>query len=326
MSKLSFDYSKWDRIDDSEDEETHYEGFDKALNVRVNRMDRQRKDDAIDAKQQALREVGDFHNAQALEERRPIHVDNACHVKEERTIINGFRDKESVFREQAFSTNVYLQFKADHAKVLAEFADADWEQSHGMLTEHGHVLLTGLARDHFNLAALDEEMKGNTPSMKKLCHQSEIISKMFEIAEPVHRHPRDMVDDFFERFAEENGESVRVAFQEGVDNFAVNIQKRAEEKKREQENKQRETIAAEGNSSQLQKEPLVKAMYSMSREERLGPGGLDPVEVLESLPQDLQEAFRCGDIEMLKRVAEEMPEEDFNEHLQRCVDSGLWKE
>lgn len=34
-----------------------------------------------------------------------------------------------------------------------------------------------------------------------------------------------------------------------------------------------------------------KAMYSMSVEERMGPGGLDPVEVFESLPAELQECI-----------------------------------
>ena len=32
-------------------------------------------------------------------------------------------------------------------------------------------------------------------------------------------------------------------------------------------------------------------MYSMSVEERMGPGGLDPVEVFESLPAELQECI-----------------------------------
>lgn len=36
---------------------------------------------------------------------------------------------------------------------------------------------------------------------------------------------------------------------------------------------------------------VPKAMYSMSVEERMGPGGLDPVEVFESLPAELQECI-----------------------------------
>ena len=33
--------------------------------------------------------------------------------------------------------------------------------------------------------------------------------------------------------------------------------------------------------------PIALQVVEMSREERLGPGGLDPVEVLESLPKDM---------------------------------------
>ena len=52
---------------------------------------------------------------------------------------------------------------------------------------------------------------------------------------------------------------------------------------------------------------LLRALPSseyveLSREERLGPGGLDPVEVFESLPSDLQKCFETEDIPMLKRV------------------------
>jgi len=65
-------------------------------------------------------------------------------------------------------------------------------------------------------------------------------------------------------------------------------------------------------------------MYKMSAEDRRGPGGLDPVEVFESLPANLQECFRSGDVEMLKKVASEMPQQEFEEHFNRCIAAGLW--
>merc|ERR1719277_1005843 len=101
---------------------------------------------------------------------------------------------------------------------------------------------------------------------------------------------------------------------------------RAIQKKKEEEEEDRQ--AAEAAAAQPQEEaepvPLVEAMYQMSEEERKGPGGLDPVEVFESLPEALQNCFKSGDVEMLKKVANEMPREDFDRHFERCVGAGLW--
>ena len=56
----------------------------------------------------------------------------------------------------------------------------------------------------------------------------------------------------------------------------------------------------------------------------LGPGGLDPNEVLPTLPQDMQEAFVSQDVERLKKCLLNLTEEEANYHMQRCIDSGLW--
>ncbi|VDP82406.1 unnamed protein product [Echinostoma caproni] len=60
------------------------------------------------------------------------------------------------------------------------------------------------------------------------------------------------------------------------------------------------------------------------REKRLGPGGLDPVEVFESLPPNMKECFEKKDVEMLKTVLCSMDPKDAEYHMKRCVDSGLW--
>lgn len=60
------------------------------------------------------------------------------------------------------------------------------------------------------------------------------------------------------------------------------------------------------------------------RQARLGPGGLDPVEVFESLPESLQKCFESRDLDMLKEAITTLPEEEARYHMKRCVDSGLW--
>mmetsp|Transcript_107542 Transcript_107542/g.302730 ORF Transcript_107542/g.302730 Transcript_107542/m.302730 type:complete len:326 (+) Transcript_107542:78-1055(+) len=323
MSKLAFDYSKWDRVEDSDDEDTHYPGFDRALNIRVNRLDRERKEEELDELKEDLCARGEYEKAEALEQKRPIHVGNACHVTEDRTIISSVGDSASTGATKEFKTEEYLQFKADNARILDCFEKANWERSHELLVEHGGVLLSEYANSYFSLTALDEEMAGNRLRSERLCFQNEIISQIQRIAVPARRPPRDMVPGFYKKFKDVPDEAW-AAFRTGVDDFTRKLQNRAKQKAEEEEEERRRK--AQAPQQRMEKRPLVQAMYSMTKEERVGPGGFDPVEVLESLPQGLQEAFRCGDIEMLKAAAEDMTEEEFDQHFQRCVDSGLWSQ
>jgi len=96
------------------------------------------------------------------------------------------------------------------------------------------------------------------------------------------------------------------------------------------------------------KEKLEAAIAEVEEEEkskRLGPGGLDPVEVFETLPQViillllskneqltissvsyqvLKDCFEKQDIQMLQQAITLLPEEEARYHMKRCVDSGLW--
>ena len=65
-------------------------------------------------------------------------------------------------------------------------------------------------------------------------------------------------------------------------------------------------------------------LSSLPKEERLGPGGLDPIEVFESLPKPLQEAFESRTMEALREALMGMKPEDAQYHMKRCEDSGLW--
>lgn len=56
----------------------------------------------------------------------------------------------------------------------------------------------------------------------------------------------------------------------------------------------------------------------------LGPGGLDPTEVLNALPPKMQQAFVNRDIGQLKQVLSDLPLEEAQKYMKMCVDSGLW--
>jgi len=56
----------------------------------------------------------------------------------------------------------------------------------------------------------------------------------------------------------------------------------------------------------------------------LGPGGLDPTEVLQSLPEEVQQAFISQDKDTLVAALDKLPREEANDIIKRCIDSGLW--
>merc|ERR1712146_422706 len=95
-------------------------------------------------------------------------------------------------------------------------------------------------------------------------------------------------------------------FQDAVDEFCSRIVNRAVEKRKEMDDER----AMENDLP--------------PREERLGPGGLDPVEVMEQLPPELQNAFQSKSIEALKTVIAGMSPKDASKWMKMCVDSGLW--
>jgi len=56
----------------------------------------------------------------------------------------------------------------------------------------------------------------------------------------------------------------------------------------------------------------------------IGPGGLDPTEVLNSLPQEMQDAFLEKDTEKLTAALSKLPAAEAHKYMEDCVKSGLW--
>merc|ERR1712055_718721 len=82
----------------------------------------------------------------------------------------------------------------------------------------------------------------------------------------------------------------------------------------------------EAFKERIRKRAAEKIAEAMEEERlaNLGPGGLDPADVFESLPRSMQECFESQDIGMLQQIIKELPEEEARYHMKRCVDSGLW--
>ena len=158
--------------------------------------------------------------------------------------------------------------------------------------------------------------------MTHVAHQCICMQYLLELAKQLETDPRACISSFFTKIQVAD-QDYKDAFYSELEAFKVRIVNRAKEKIAEAEEEER--LA------------------------RLGPGGLDPADVFESLPDSMKKCFESQDIGMLQQVIKDMPEDQARYadkllfsflyyllpfitvivyhgryHMKRCVDSGLW--
>lgn len=85
------------------------------------------------------------------------------------------------------------------------------------------------------------------------------------------------------------------------------------------------TVERLAEDEEAAKQPTeIKQEVAIEQKAPLGPGGLDPTEVLNSLPMDMQRAFLDKDTPKLIAAMEKLPAEEAQKYLADCVKSGLW--
>lgn len=213
----------------------------------------------------------------------------------------------------------YHEFTEKYADVVEQFmAIPDLAGSKEFLLKNADVLLQENSSNYLLLASLEDEMNGYREKMKRTARQAQIVSNIAELAKTMQTHPGNVIVPFFTRLEQRQ---YLEEFLSGVAIFTEKIIKRAVVKKQEMDRQRRmeeaeeEAKASGGKRTDLSEIPL---------EERLGPGGLDPLEVIETLPQSMVDAFESRDVEKLKEALLQMDPEDAQRHMDRCIASGLW--
>lgn len=206
----------------------------------------------------------------------------------------------------------YPQFTDKYAHILEDFmAIPDLAGSKDFLLKYADILLQENASNYLLLASLEDEMNGHREKMKRTARQSQIITNIAELAKSLKTHPGNVIEPFFARLqVREHLEE----FMAGCKAFQEKIIARAVVKKKEMDDARAARAAEEG----------PKDLSEIPREERLGPGGLDPLEVIETLPEDMVKAFESRNVDDLKAALMKLDAEEAEYHMKRCVDSGLW--
>ncbi|NXK74804.1 CDC37 protein, partial [Amazona guildingii] len=137
--------------------------------------------------------------------------------------------------------------------------------------------------------------------MEQVAHQTIVMQFILELAKSLRVDPRGCFRQFFTKIKATDQQYME-GFNEELEAFKERVRGRAK----------------------ARMEKAMKEYEEEERRKRLGPGGLDPVEVYESLPAELQKCFDVKDVQMLQDAISKMDPTEAKHHMQRCIDSGLW--
>jgi len=348
---MPIDYSKWKNIEISDDEEDTHPNIDTPSlfkwrhEARVQRMDEfeKKKQEAKAEKERKDRELAEIKrkaqhhlldDPDALKRIKDLEKDQSKAAekleainKEERlqawnvdTISkDGFskstinkpmpRQNEELSEEE--KENKMKKFVQDNKSDLKAFGWLNkMDDSKAFMLERPHLACEETA-NYLVIQCLNLEMEEKHGAMEQVAHQCICIQYLLELARQLDVDPRSCISSFFTKIQLADPE-YKQAFDDELVAFKDRIRTRAKQKIQEaleEEEAERQRELDEGKADRIKE----------------SPGGLDPIEVLESLPEDLRRCFEEQDTAMLQEVIRKLGEKDARYHMKRCVDSGLWK-
>jgi len=324
---MPINYSKWDNIELSDDEDNFHPNIDNNLMIRLQREKRQQREQEEASKRDALKKDGTIEAKEELDRMDRMqkwHVDNMCKTKaeskhEKSSASSSAEVKEKTdekvkvkaFKEDTF-TDGYEAFLEQNRQVLLDYAyiDEDDEASEQFVLQNTQ-LLSEHATGFYLLHCINLQAEGKTREMRKCARQYLLLTYVCDLAKSMPgRDARDAIRPLFKKML--TNQQAFEAFQEHLEKYIAHVKTRAEVKKEEMAKE-----AAEADDADVEYVPLKKG-------EHVGPGGLDPAEVFETLPKVLQDAFGERDVEALREALTKLSPEDAQHHMKRCVDSGLW--
>lgn len=334
---MPIDYSKWKNIEVSDDEDDTHPNIDNASlfrwrhQARVERMREmeQKKQsfatekEKAERKLKALRERLDKEAAESKElkeaekeyeeaqskfaeiekeERlQPWNVDTISKDGWEKTIINEPKKMPPPALTEEEKELRYKDFVNKNEEKVKEFGMlSKWDDCKKFLLEH-HNLCCEETANYLTLWCLNLEIEEKHSLMEHVAKQAIAMQYMLELAKQLDVDVRGCISSFFTRIQQADQQYLD-AFNDEIEAFKNRIRERAK----------------------VRIEAAVKQVEEEERKARLGPGGLDPLEVLETLPPDLKQCFETQDIAKLQEVLTAMDAKDAKYHLERCIDSGLW--
>jgi hypothetical protein len=242
------DYSKWDRLEISDDEKDQHPNIDKSLMTRIKREQRARREvDEAELIEQ-LRKEGTTEalaRAKKIENNRKLHVGNICTVVDEKTLINATSSGTSPHKHASSGVPVlntalsyeeeFEQWVATHEETLWSYAELeDLKDMEEYMYKHPEILCEH-ACSVMLLKMLDLEMAGERQSMLHVVRQYLILRNILDLGKEARRvdEYRPFVQLFFRTVEKDEGK--KEVLKKETEGFARNIIKRAEQKRLEEQ-------------------------------------------------------------------------------------------
>ncbi|XP_070536553.1 hsp90 co-chaperone Cdc37-like [Ptychodera flava] len=236
----------------------------------------------------------------------PWNVDTIGHDAWQKTIINKYdKDEKDVkdMTDEELSKRHRTFVEKNETKIKKFGMMRRWDDSMEFLVENPNLTCEETA-NYLAIWAIDLEVEEKHGLMEQVAHQTIVMQYILELAKSMKEDPRACIRPFFTKIKKAD-KMYKDCFNDELESFKERVRGRA---------KARIDEAMKQAEEEMRKE----------RESRLGPGGLDPVEVFESLPKSLQSCFESKNIELLQKTLMEMDSEEAKYHMKRCVDSGMW--
>ncbi|XP_023257024.1 hsp90 co-chaperone Cdc37-like isoform X1 [Seriola lalandi dorsalis] len=175
-----------------------------------------------------------------------------------------------------------------------------WDDSQKYLSDNPHLVCEETA-NYLVVICIDFEIDEKHALMEQVAHQAIVMQFILDLARTLKVDPRGCFRQFFSKI-----KTADKPYQDAFDRELELLKERVR------------------SCAQIRMEDAMKEVEEEERQKRLGPGGLDPVEVYESLPKEIQRSFDEKNIQMLQEALSKLDPEEGKYHLRRCIDSGLW--
>ncbi|XP_053573989.1 hsp90 co-chaperone Cdc37 [Bombina bombina] len=334
------DYSVWDHIEVSDDEDDTHPNIDTASlfrwrhQARVERMEQFEKEKEelekgmSDCKrklaecQKKMKELG-VQDAQKLqtdieqlkkeekawarkeselrkkEKTLPWNVDTLSKEGFSKSVFNVKAENKEDSEEQ--KEQKHKTFVEKNVKQLKHFGMLHrWDDSQKYLSDNPHLVCEETA-NYLVIWCIDLEVEEKHALMEQVAHQTIVMQFILELAKSLKVDPRACFRQFFSKIRTADQQYMD-AFNDELDSFKERVRERAK----------------------IRIEKAMKEYEEEERKKRLGPGGLDPVEVYETLPPELQKCFDSKDIQLLQDTISKMDPTEARYYMKQCIDSGLW--
>ncbi|XP_073697766.1 hsp90 co-chaperone Cdc37 [Garra rufa] len=233
------------------------------------------------------------------EKKMPWNVDTLSKEGFSKSVVNIKPENKEETEEE--KEEKHKTFVEKYEKQIKHFGMLRrWDDSQKYLSDNPHLVCEETA-NYLVIMCIDLEVEEKHALMEQVAHQTIVMQFILELAKSLKVDPRGCFRQFFAKIKTAD-QQYQDAFNDELESFKERVRGRAK----------------------IRIEKAMKEYEEEERQKRMGPGGLDPVEVYETLPSEMQKCFDEKDIQMLQEAISKMDPTEAKYHMKRCIDSGLW--